>query len=433
MLSSGFYLVPGRATMLETIFRRRHHIRRLRANPLGPILDQFVDHLIARGHTTNVVHQYVRAAEHYGHWLGSRHVVVTVDQLTRASARQFLHEHLVACSCPVRLPCDLVNCRAATNHLLRMLDGHDPARCLPPPTPHDSLLTEYDGFLRQACGLSGHTRGYRLRYARQFLESRFGGDPPSFDGLRPADVQDYFRYHAARLSPGSVAVLACSLRSFFRFLTLSHGLGLSLAGVVPAAPRWPKDRLPKSLTEGDLRAVLGRFDDRSATGRRDLAMMRCMSDLGLRVSEVVELTLDDLDWRRGLVVIRGGKGRRSRALPLPAPLGRAITAYLRDGRPPSGDRHLFLRHSVPAGTPVTHTLIRGVFRRAYAAATGKTDSVGTHVLRHTAAARMRTSGHGLKGIADVLGHRSVDTTTVYIKLDVEALRGVALPWPGGAS
>jgi site-specific recombinase XerD len=92
-----------------------------------------------------------------------------------------------------------------------------------------------------------------------------------------------------------------------------------------------------------------------------------------------------------------------------------------------------LRHSVPAGTPVTHTLIRGVFRRAYAAATGKAESVGTHVLRHTAAARMRAAGHSLKGIADVLGHRSVDTTTIYVKLDVEALRSVALPWPGGAS
>jgi integrase/recombinase XerD len=419
--------------MLETIFRRRHHVLRLRANPIGSILDQYVDYLIGRGHTTNVVHQYVRAAEHYGHWLGARHGVVTADHLTRASAHLFLHEHLATCSCPVPLPRDLICCRATINHLLRMLDGRDPARRSPPPTPHGPLLTEYDRFLQRTCGLSEHTRIYRLRYARQFLGSRFGDDPPTLDGLRTTDVQDYLRQHAARLGPASVAVVACSLRSFFRFLTLSHGLHPSLAGVVPATPQWPMDRLPRSLTDGDLRAVLDRFDVRTATGRRDLAMMRCMSDLGLRVSEVVELTLDDLDWRRGVVAIRGGKGRRGRSLPLPAPLGRVITAYVLDGRPSSSDRHLFLRHSVPAGTPVTHTLIRGVFRRAYAAATGKTESVGTHVLRHTAAARMRAAGHSLKGIADVLGHRSADTTTIYVKLDVEALRAVALPWPGGAS
>jgi site-specific recombinase XerD len=235
------------------------------------------------------------------------------------------------------------------------------------------------------------------------------------------------------LKPGSVAVLASSLRSFFRFLALSHGFDPSLSGVVPAAPQWPTARLPRALSDGDLQAILASFDTGKATGRRDLAMMRCMSDLGLRVSEVVSLTLDDIDWRRGVVTIRCNKGRRDRSLPLPAPLGRVITAYLRCGRPSSTDRHLFLRHRLLLGTPVTHTLVRSIFRRAYAVATGRSGSIGTHVLRHTAAARMRAAGHGLKGIADVLGHRSVDTTAIYVKLDVEALRAVALPWPGGAS
>ena len=288
-------------------------------------------------------------------------------------------------------------------------------------------------YLRQTCGLSGHTCTYRLRYAREFLERQFGEGPPDPDRLRPADLQDYFRRHAGHLQPGSVAVLASSLRSFFRFLTLFHGFDSSLSGVIPAAPQWPEDRLPRSLTDADLQAVLAQFDVHTATGRRDLAMMRCMSDLGLRVSEVADLTLEDIDWRCGVVAIRNEKGRRGRTLPLPAPLGRAIVAYLKGGRPSSADRHLFLRHTVPVGTPVTHDLIRGVFRRAYAVATGRTESVGTHVLRHTAAARMRAAGHSLKGIADVLGHRSVDTTTIYVKLDVEALRAVALPWPGGAS
>ena len=317
--------------------------------------------------------------------------------------------------------------------MVRMLDQQDPARLLPPATPHDPLLTEYDRFLRQTCGLSEHTRIYRVRNARQFLDRHFGDAPAVPDRLRPADLQDYFRRHAGHLKPGSVAVLASSLRSFFRFLALSHGFDPSLAGVVPAAPQWPMDRLPRSLSDEDLRAVLDHFDTGTATGRRDLAMIRCMSDLGLRVSEVVALTLDDIDWRRGVVTIRCDKGRRGRALPLPAPLGRAITAYLRCGRPSSADRHLFLRHTFLPGTPVTHDLVRGVFRRAYATATGQPDSVGTHVLRHTAASRMRAAGHSLKGIADVLGHRSVDTTTIYVKLDVEALRAVALPWPGGAS
>ena len=111
--------------MLETIFQRAHRLRRLRANPLGVILDQYVEYLIARGHTTNVVHQYLRAAEHYGLWLGTRDAVVKADDLTWASGRLFLHEHLATCSCPARFRRDLINRRAAINHLLRMLDARD--------------------------------------------------------------------------------------------------------------------------------------------------------------------------------------------------------------------------------------------------------------------------------------------------------------------
>jgi site-specific recombinase XerD len=419
--------------MLDALFQRPHHLRRLRANPLGALLDPLADHLLRRGYTTNFVHQLLRAVEHYGHWMGAQHNPVTADEVTRASALRFLREHLPICTCSARFPRSLISNRAAINHLLRMLAAQDPARSLPPPSPHGPLLAEYDDYLRRTCGLAEQTRLYRMRNARLFLERHCGDASPTPPDLRPSDLQDYFRCHAEHLKPGSVAVLASSLRSFLRFLVLSHGFDPVLAAAVPSMPRWPVDRLPKSLSDADLRAVLAHFDTRTATGRRDLAMVRCMSDLGLRVSEVVALALDDIDWRRGVLAIRDGKGRRDRLLPMPAPSGRAIAAYLRDGRPSSADRHLFLRHTVPAGTPVTPALVREVFRRAHAAATGRTGSVGTHVLRHTAAARMRAAGHSLKGIADVLGHRSVDTTAIYVKVDVEGLRAVALPWPGGAS
>ena len=397
------------------------------------ILDQFADYLLRRGYQTGLVHQFVRAAEHYGHWLGTRHAVVTADHVTKASARQFLHEHLPVCSCSARLP---PQPHPEPGGDQPPAADARPARPGSPAATADSARPSPDRVRpfppADLWALRAHAHLPPAERPR-FLDRHFGDAPAVPDRLRPADLQDYFRRHAGHLKPGSVAVLASSLRSFFRFLALSHGFDPSLAGVVPAAPQWPKDRLPKSLTEGDLRAVLAHFDARTATGRRDLAMMRCMSDLGLRVSEVVALTLDDIDWRRGVVTIRGDKGRRGRALPLPAPLGRAITAYLSGGRPSSADRHLFLRHTVPVRhsrdpRPDPRRLPPGVCHGH-----GAPESVGTHVLRHTAAARMRAAGHSLKGIADVLGHRSVDTTAIYVKLDVEALRAVALPWPGGAS
>lgn len=419
--------------MLKEFFRRPHHVRRLRANPLGTLFEPLTELLSRRGHGLGLIHQYARVVEHFGHWLGTCYSVVAAEQVTTASVRHFLQEHLPHCSCMMGFPRLRATNLAALRHLLRMLAQQNPARLLPPPSPYDSLLAEYDHFLHQTCGLSEHTRIYRMRNARTFLQRQFRHRPPRLGRLRPADLQDYFRQHAGHLKSGSVAVLASSLRDFLHFLALTHGADPALAGAVPAAPQWPQECLPRSLSDQDLRAVLAHFDTRTATGRRDLAMIRCMSDLGLRVSEVVALTLDDIDWRRGVLTIRGSKGRRGRTLPLPAPLGQAITAYLHRGRPTSDDRHIFLRHQAPVAAPVTHTLIRGVFRRAYAAATGRTESVGTHVLRHTAAARMRAAGQSLKGIADVLGHHCLDTTTIYVKLDVEALRSVALPWVGGVS
>jgi integrase/recombinase XerD len=420
--------------MLQALFRRSHHVCRLRANVLGALFDPLVELLFRRGHGPGPIHQYVRAVEHFGHWLATSSLGVAADQVTRASVRPFLQEHLPHCSCTVAFPRSHATTRAALRHLLRLLAQQDPARLLPPPSPHDALLAEYTHFLRQTCGLSEHTCLYRLRNARTFLQRQFGHGAAQPARLQPADLQDYFRLHAGHLKPGSVAVLATSLRNFLHFLALTHGADPTLAATVPAAPQWPQERLPRALSDHDLRAILAHVDTGTATGHRDLAMLRCMSDLGLRVSEVVALTLeDDIDWRRGVLTVQGGKGRRGRTLPLPAPLGRAITAYLRHGRQASPERHVFLRHSPPVGAPVTHTLVRGVFRRAYAAATGRTDSVGTHVLRHTAAARMRAAGQSLKGIADVLGHRCLDTTTSYVKLDVEALRTVALPWGGGGS
>ena len=190
-------------------------------------------------------------------------------------------------------------------------------------------------------------------------------------------------------------------------------------------------RLPKVILVDEPQAIVAYFDTCTATGRRDLAMTRCMSDLGLRVSEVVAVTLDNIDWRSGTMTIQCSKGDRGRTLAMPSALGQAIAAYLQKAsirRPSpilasyrsSGDMH-----GPHAGS--------WCFCHAYAKATGNSHSVGTHILRHTAATRTRSEGRSMKTIADVLGHRSVDTTTIYAKLDFESLRTTALPRPGGRS
>src|SRR5947209_11150829 len=152
MLSLGLLILPWRATMLDSLFQGAHHVQRLRANPLGALFDPFAGFLVRRGYATSSIHALLRAAEHFGYWLGTQHAAVTAVQVTKASARRFLDEHLPSCSCPLSFPHGRCGARAAINHLLRMLALDDPARALPPATPGNALLAEYHHFLRQTCG-----------------------------------------------------------------------------------------------------------------------------------------------------------------------------------------------------------------------------------------------------------------------------------------
>ena len=124
--------------MLEELFRRPPHVRRLRANPLGALFDPLTELLTRRGHGPGLIHQYVRAVEHFGYWLGAGYPVVAVEQVTTASVRQFLQEHLPHCTCTAGFPRGRGLNLAVLRHLLRMLAQQDPSRLLPPPSPHDS-------------------------------------------------------------------------------------------------------------------------------------------------------------------------------------------------------------------------------------------------------------------------------------------------------
>jgi site-specific recombinase XerD len=250
-----------------------------------------------------------------------------------------------------------------------------------------------------------------------------------WEALRPRDVMDYLARYAQRCRPPSVQIAASSLRRFLRYLQFQGLCGPSLVAAVPRIPQWRLAHTPKTLTDQQLQAFLSTFDRTTAVGRRDYAMALCQAILGLRVSEVAVLRLQDIDWRRGVMGLLSTKTGRAREIPLAARVGKAIAAYLRHGRPATPCRHLFVRHRIRHGTPVSKAVIREVIRDAYAKVDGCRHLTGTHVLRHTAATRMQQRGVSLKELADVLGHRSLDTTALYAQVDLPRLAAVALPWP----
>jgi site-specific recombinase XerD len=234
---------------------------------------------------------------------------------------------------------------------------------------------------------------------------------------------------AARYRPRTVKETATSLRWFFRFLRLEGLSDSRLDEVVPTVAGWRLSTIPRGLEERDLDRLLASLDDSTAYALRDRAMIVVLACLGLRAGELAGLRLEDIDWRAGTVLIRARKTGRAAVLPLPYPAGQAIVAYLRRGRPKTTDRHVFVVHRGRVGAAISGAFVAGVVRRALLRAGIVAPAYGAHSLRHALATRMVCRGARLDEIADVLGHRSLDATATYAKVDLPALRDVALPWP----
>ena len=280
------------------------------------------------------------------------------------------------------------------------------------------------------CGLASVTRDRRVQEVGAFLVRTFGGQPPVVSKLSAAQLDAFFVIPCANLQPASLWVVCNSLRSYFRYRAL---LGDSTAGLVAALPRiadWRRATLPRNLLDSELEAFLNSFDCADPVGQRDYAIARCLLDLGLRGHEVTYLTLDVIDWRSATLTIGSAKSKRVQQLPLPATTGEVLAQYLRQGRPQTTSRLLFVRHRAPFDKPLGVPAIRESMNRAFVRCGLRDRFCNTHVLRRTMATRLQRSGASVKEIADVLRHQSLDTASTYARVDLEHLRSVALSWSG---
>jgi integrase len=374
-----------------------------------------------------VLHEYAAAAVHFLGWLGEQ--PPDRQRIDAQAVRTFLQGHLPDCHCSYPGGKYPKNVRAALNQLLAMCGNGRLRPPSPPSSPSvEAMVIRFDAYLATVCGLADATRHYRRRYVRDFLAGLFGDAAVDVRRITPEALVGFVTERARTLRPGSAGVLAYALRGFLRFLRFDGELSVDLADTVPTPPQWSLAPLPPSLSAVQLAGFWAAFDHTTALGRRDYAMARCLADLGLRCQEVAALRLEDIDWRSGVLHLSPGKSRRAAQLPLPQPTGAALADYLRHGRPKTPSRAVFVQHRAPVGSPAAKTTIRGAIRRAFGRAARPWS--GTHILRHTAAARMVQGGSSLKLVADVLRHRSIDTTAIYAKVDLPNLACVALPWPG---
>jgi site-specific recombinase XerD len=383
--------------------------------PLVPFAAGFAAELAGRGYTPLSAAAQVRVLAHASRWLEAQGL--EASEFTAERAVLFLRARRA----------EGYTCWLSERGLAPLLGylreaGVAGVAALPVScSAADVLLERYRAYLAGERGLAASTVGYYLAEARLFVAAA----GPDLGELTAAGVAGFVREQCRQRSIGMAKILVTALRALLRFLHVEGVTAEPLAAVVPAVAGWRGGALPRALGPAQVTGLLESCDQSSVTGRRDLAVLTLLARLGLRAAEVAALELDDIDWRAGEVLIRG-KARREERLPLPADAGAAIAGYLRAGRADGQCRSVFLAVRAPfpgLSAGAVQAIVRYAGRRAGVA------PASAHRLRHAAATQMLRAGAPLAEIGQVLRHRAASTTAVYARVDHDALRALALPWP----
>lgn len=391
--------------------------------PLAPFVTGFTATLQRQGYAPVSTAHQLRLVAHLSRWLAGEGL--DASGLSPAAAERFLDARRAAGYS------GHLTGRALAPLLAHLRElGVAPAASAPPVTgPVEDLLHRYRDYLTSERGLGERTADNYTETARPFLESRLTAQGLALGGLRAAEVTEFVAANLPRQTRGRAKGTVTALRSLLGFLHLEGMIGRSLAAAVPTVAEWQLASLPKGLEPDQVERLLGACDRKTAKGRRDFAALTLLVRLGLRAGELAALKLDDIDWRAGEIVVRG-KGSQEERLPLPADVGAAIAAYLREGRPATSQgRAVFVRAIAPhrALTRIGVTdIVATASRRA------GLERIYAHRLRHTAATETLRAGASLPEVGQLLRHRRALTTAIYAKVDREALRRLARPWPGGA-
>jgi integrase/recombinase XerD len=392
------------------------------AGPLAPYASGFWMELAERGYTTLSAEAQLRLMAQLSRWLAAEGVApgrLTDRVLARFVATRRREGYVTLSPRSLRLPLEyLRRCGVVPVPVIRVKV-----------TVVDVLLAEYGGYLANERGLAAGTVRYYRVVAGVFLAELSDRLLAALAALTAEQVTAFVLRECRARSVESAKTLVCGLRSLLRFLFAKGYVPLPLADAVPTVARG-RQSLPRSLDAVTVVRLLASCDRRTAIGRRDYAILLLMARLGVRSGEVATLSLDDLDWRAGELVIRAGKGRRVDRLPLPQDVGDALVSYLRRGRPVCESRALFIRVPAPRAG-LSPMGVRQVVRHACGRA--GVAECGAHRLRHTVATEILRAGAPLEEIGQLLRHRSVSTTAIYAKVDRAALATLAKPWPGGAA
>jgi len=397
--------------------------------PLAEHLQPWVTSLIDKQYVAAVVYVKARHAVAFDRWLAGQQS--DIADLSEVHLTQYLDRRRRVRR-PIR-PATQQQERRELTHLLHDLreQGLCPMARVDT-TPADDLAASFGHHLLHQQGLADSSIERYRTVAWQFLIERYGSGAVDLSTIGAGDVIGFVQRQTVRLKPPAVKCVVNGLRSFLRYAQYLGEVKPELVAAVPAVASWAcTSTLPKAIAAEHAQRAIDSCDLTMAIGLRDRAILLLLARLGLRAREVITLRLEDCDWDRAHLLIRG-KGRRECILPMPVDVGEAIAAYLERGRPTCDDRRLFLRSKAPVhgfleGSDGIGSIVRCALRRAKVEAPHS----GSHQFRHALAVRMLRGGASLPEIGEVLRHRNPQSTSVYARVDIEALRSLAVAWPGG--
>jgi integrase/recombinase XerD len=408
------YIISAKGVLFDTL-----------EGPLAPHMASFATSVKEAGYRVGSMQGQVRLVGFFDRWLDKNKV--PLRDVSAKHAERFLRDR-------ARRRRPRRGDRAALTQFIAFLRDQ---KVLAAPkiatrllSPAEHCAQSYGQYLREERALSTACIVNYVPFVREFLQGRFGKGQVALSQLTAGDVVRFVQSQARRLHPKRAKLLTSALRSFLQYTRYRGESTLDLAAAVPCVANWSRPSIPRAIPPDQVRRLLADVDRHTAVGRRDYAILLLLARLGLRSSAVVFLELDDIDWKVGSLRVTA-KGVRRLELPLPADVGKAIADYLRNGRPHSASRRVFIRAKAPIRGFLSSSAVGSIVKHSLDRAGVDAPTQGTHQFRHGLAGEMLRHGASLSEIGELLGHRHQDTTKIYTKVDIKALRSLALPWPAG--
>jgi len=410
--------------MLSKFFSESARMYAIHAGPSGPLLEDFADHLFRSGYAKITARRHIRSAEHIVHW--ALRNSLSVDSLDGSALERF-DRHLCRCRCGRFYCAARVDILTGARLFLTNLHGAEGAAiCLAEAVaPEPDLLKSFYQWMRDQRGSADGTLSNYGRPIRELIRL-IGEDPRK---LTARFLRRFVMERSQQVGWAAANHCTTGLRMFLRFLIADGRCSAGLLGAIPKLAHWRLSSLPRALAPADVERIIASCDLSSPVGMRDRAILLLLARLGLRAGDIVQLRLQDIDWKEATIQVCG-KSRRQTQLPLSQEVGQALVDYLQHARPATSSDELFLRSRAPFRGLGSHCAVSVLVERAISrAGVVKPARGAAHLLRHSVASSMLRQGASLQQIADLLRHRSVGTTQIYAKVDVTSLQQIAQPWP----